>query len=469
MMKRTKIVATIGPASQPVPVLIKMINAGMNMARINFSHGTHESNLKSIEHVRIASKKLGVPVAILADLQGPKIRVGNIDAPIPIKPGQKIVIGEDFPMDFDITTSVKPGERLLIEDGLIEFKILKVVPTKGKVKGKIYCEVVNGDAVRPRKGINMPDTHTTFPIMTEKDMDDLKFSLKQDVDYVALSFVRGPEDVVNLKQLMKKFLPKGFTMPKVIVKIEIPAAVAKFDDILKETDAVMVARGDLGVEIPAAKVPVVQKIMVRKCLQAAKPVIVATQMMDSMIRNPRPTRAEVSDVANAVIDRADAVMLSGETSTGSYPVESVQAMTDTIRDVEASEFMAQECLFMGEQDEVHAAAIAGSACDLARGVSAEAIIGVTESGFTARFMSHQRPHAPVYMLSTNASVVRQMALLWGIQPVMKKWYKDATALLDHAVDEVKKVGFVKKGQRVVVVAGRPTGSRINIVEVKEVK
>ncbi len=268
---------------------------------------------------------------------------------------------------------------------------------------------------------------------------------------------------------MNKYLPKGFTMPKVIVKIEIPAAVTKFDDILKETDAVMVARGDLGVEIPAAKVPVVQKIMVRKCLQAAKPVIVATQMMDSMIRNPRPTRAEVSDVANAVIDRADAVMLSGETSTGSYPVECVQTMTDIIRDVEASEFMGQECLFMGEQEESHAAAIAGSACDLAHGVQADAIVSVTESGFTARFMSHQRPHAPVYVLSTNASVCRQMALLWGVQPVMKKWYKDPTALLDHAVDEVKKAGFVKKGDRVVVVAGRPTGSRINIVEVKVVK
>ncbi|MBL8031890.1 MAG: pyruvate kinase, partial [Candidatus Doudnabacteria bacterium] len=280
--------------------------------------------------------------------------------------------------------------------------------------------------------------------------------------------VRGPDDVVNLKQIIKKFLPKGFTAPKVIVKIEIPAAVKRFDEILKETDAVMVARGDLGVEIPAAKVPVVQKIMVRKCLQAAKPVIVATQMMDSMIRNPRPTRAEVSDVANAVIDRADAVMLSGESSTGAYPVESVQTMTDIIREVESSEFMAQECLFIGEQEESHAAAIAGSACDLAHGMKADAIISVTESGFTARFMSHQRPHAPVYVLSTNPTVVRQMTLLWGVQPVMKKWYKDPTALLDHAVEEVKRAGFVKKGDRVVVVAGRPTGSRINIVEVKVV-
>lgn len=469
MNKRTKIVATIGPASASVPVLTKMIQAGLNVARINFSHGTHESNLAAIENVRIASKKTSTPVAILADLQGPKIRVSSIPEAIPVTPGQKIVVGEDFPMDFDVTDSVKPGERFLIEDGLIEFKILKVVAKKEGVPGKIYCEVVNGGVVKPRKTINLPDTKTTFPIITDKDLQDLKFALKQDVDYVALSFVRGPEDVINLQKLIKKYLPKGFTEPKVMVKIEIPEAVERFDEILKVTDSVMVARGDLGVEIPAAKVPVVQKIMVRKCLESAKPVIVATQMMDSMIENPRPTRAEVSDVANAVIDRADAVMLSGETSTGKYPVECVQTMSDIIVDVESSEFMADECLFIGEMEETHAAAVAGSACDLAHGVGAEAIISVTESGFTARFMSHQRPHAPVYVLSTNPTVVRQMALLWGVQPVMKKWQKDPITLLDHAVEEVKKLGFVKKGDRVVVVAGRPTGSRINIVEVKVVK
>jgi pyruvate kinase len=278
MMKRTKIVATIGPASYTMPVLTKMVNAGLNVARINFSHGTHESNGLSIKNTKAVSKKLGVPVAILADLQGPKIRVADMAKPIPIKPGQKITIGEDFDMDFDITGSVKPGERLLIEDGLIEFKILKVQPSTKTRKGKIYCQVVNGDAVRPRKGINMPDTLTTFPIMTEKDMADLKFALKQDVDYVALSFVRGPEDVVNLKQLIKKYLPKGFVAPKVMVKIEMPRAVAKFDEILKVTDSVMVARGDLGVELPAAQVPVIQKTIIRKCLQAAPPVVVATQM-----------------------------------------------------------------------------------------------------------------------------------------------------------------------------------------------
>lgn len=470
MLKRTKIVATIGPASQPVPVLTKMIQAGLNMARINFSHGTHESNLQSIENVRIASKKLGIPVAILADLQGPKIRVGNIDAPIPIKPGQKIVIGEDFNMDFDITTSVKPGERLLIEDGLIEFKILKVTPTKGKVRGKIYCEVVNGDAVRARKGINMPDTHTTFPIMTEKDMDDLKFSLKQDVDYVALSFVRGPEDVVNLKQLMNKYLPKGFTMPKVIVKVEIPSAVAKFDDILKETDAVMVARGDLGVEIPAAKVPVVQKIMVRKCLQAAKPVIVATQMMDSMIRNPRPTRAEVSDVANAVIDGADAVMLSGETSTGSYPVECVQTMTDIIKEVEQTDFVTSSKYFEHSSETIETEAVAMSACELAYDLGSEAIIGVTKTGLSARFFAKQRPEMPVYMVTDNASVARHMLLLSGITPLLfKKTPKNSVDLLDGAILEAKISGYVKKGDQVVGVVGRKMGSKINMVAAKTVE
>ena len=469
MIKRTKIVATIGPASSSVQTLTKMIHAGLNVARINFSHGTHESNGAAMVHVKAASKKTGLPIALIADLQGPKIRVADIPKPIPIKLGQKIVIGQDFDMDFDITGSVKPGERLLIEDGLIEFKILKVQASSKTRKGKIYCEVVNGDAVRPRKGINMPDTVTKFPIMTDKDIADLKFALKQDVDFVALSFVRGPEDVVNLKQLIKKYLPKGFVTPKIIVKMEIPAGVESFDAILKETDAVMVARGDLGVELPAAKVPVIQKIMVRKSLAAAKPVIVATQMLDSMIHNPRPTRAEVSDVANAVIDRADAVMLSGETSTGQYPVECVQTMTDIIQEVEASEFMADECLFTGEPDEAHAAAVAGSACSLARGVGADAIIGVTDSGFTARFLSHQRPHAPVYMLSANPTACRQMTLLWGVQPIMKKWYHSIFDLLDSAIGVVKKAGFIKTGERVVLVAGRPTGSRINIVEVKVVE
>ncbi len=468
MMKRTKIVATIGPASNPIPMLTKMVQAGLNVARINFSHGTHESNLVSINNVKAVSKKLNIPVAVLADLQGPKIRVGNIAAAIPIKPGQKIVIGEDFPMDFDITTSVKPGERLLIEDGLIEFKILKVVPTSGKTQGKIYCEVVNGDAVRPRKGINMPDTKTTFPIMTEKDIADLKFALKQDVDYVALSFVRGPEDVVNLKQLMKKFLPKGFTMPKVMTKIEIPSAVERFDEILAETDSVMVARGDLGVELPPATVPVVQKNIVRKCLEAAKPVIVATQMLDSMIKNPRATRAEVSDVANAVIDGADAVMLSGETSTGSYPLECIQTMTSIIQDVEASEYVGDETMFMGEDDEEATAALCASASDLAHGIGAEAIVGITETGFTGRFLAQQRPFMPVYMVSANPSVCRQLVLFSGVQPVLRKWEKEATTVVDHAIADLKKAGLVKKGHQVVAVSGSGAGVRVNKIEVKTV-
>lgn len=469
MKKFTKIVATIGPASSSPKVLTEMVTAGLNVARINFSHGTHESNGTAITNVKAVSKKMKTAIAVLADLQGPKIRVGNIPAPIPITAGQKIVIGEDFDMDFDITGSVKPGERLLIEDGLIEFRILKVVPSSTGKKGKIYCEVVNGDAVRPRKSMNLPDTHTTFPIITDKDLKDLKFALTQDVDYVALSFVRGPEDVLNLRKLIKKHLPKGFAEPKVMVKIEIPVAVEKFDEILAVTDSVMVARGDLGVELPPAKVPVVQKTIIKKCLASAKPVIVATQMLDSMIHNPRPTRAEVSDVANAVIDRADAVMLSGETSTGDYPVECIKTMADIITEVEKSEYMSEQCLFAGDKDDAHAAAVAGSACNLARGVDASAIIGVTESGFTARFLSHQRPHVPVYMLSTRPEVCRQMALLWGVQPVIKKWYKSVIDLLDKAAGDVKEAGFVKKGDRVVVVAGRPTGSRINVVEVKVVE
>lgn len=447
MNKFTKIVATIGPSSSPVPMLTKMVQSGLNVARINFSHGTHESNGEAIKNVKIVSQKTGIPVAILADLQGPKIRVGNIPAPIPIKAGQKLVIGEDFPMDFDITGSVRPGERLLIEDGLIEFKILKVVPTNGKALGKIYCEVVNGDAIRPRKSMNLPDTKTTFPIITEKDLKDLKFALTQDVDYVAMSFVRGPEDVVNLRKLIKKYLPKGFVEPKVMVKIEIPSAVERFDEILAETDSVMVARGDLGVELPPAKVPVVQKEIVRKCREAAKPVIVATQMLDSMINNPRPTRAEVSDVANAVLDGADAVMLSGETSTGNYPLECIEMMAGIIREVENSDLSSQYVWSMVDQDK---STVAGSACDLAEGLEAFGIATFSATGDVARFLSQQRTLLPIYLLSSSKEVLRWSSLLWGVSSIQSSKLTRA----EEVMSVLQKQKLCKKGDKMVVLSGQ---------------
>ena len=339
-MNQTKIICTIGPASEDIRVLTKMAKAGMDIARLNFSHGSYENHAKLIKEIRSVSKKLKKPIAILQDLQGPKIRIAELAKPLTIKKDQQIVIGQDLEMDLDISSSVKKGERILIEDGLMELKIVKVVPAKigSKSNGKIYCKVKNGGVVKSHKGVNLPDSTITFPIITAKDVEDLKFGLKQGVDSVALSFVRDAKDINKLKKLILKFLPKGKRAPKIIAKIERKEALVNFDKILKATDAVMVARGDLGVEIPDSKVPIIQKDIITKCNMNGKPVIVATQMLDSMIRNPRPTRAEVSDVANAVIDRADAVMLSGETASGKYPVEAVAEMNRIVKVTESSSY-----------------------------------------------------------------------------------------------------------------------------------
>lgn len=444
-------------------MLTAMIESGMNVARMNFSHGTYEWFETAIAAVRTASTRLKEPVAVMQDLQGPKIRVSKLTGPVEIKKGQKVVIGKDFSMDFDVSGDVKKGHRILIQDGLMELVV-------DKVAGKnIHCTVRSGGTVRSHKGMNLPDTRIKARVLTTKDIADLKFGLKQNVDYVAFSFVRNASDVRELKKLIAKHNPKGFEAPKVIAKIEVPQALEEFDGILQEADAIMVARGDLGVEIPASKVPVVQKTLIKKCLAAAKPVIVATQMLESMVENPRPTRAEVSDVANAVIDHADAVMLSGETAYGKYPLEAVKAMNSTILDVEASEYLGERCLFQGDAEGVKAAAIAASACELSKGVQGDAIVSVTDSGFTARFLSHQRPWPPVYMLTDKAKICNQMALMWGVRPLLVKRYKTSVELLEHAIDEVKKAGFLKRGQKAVVVAGYSIGERVNMLVVRNVK
>ncbi len=331
-MKRTQIIATIGPASEDKKILTRMIKNGVNIARLNFSHGSYENHQLLIQHIRAVAKKLRKKVTILQDLQGPKIRVAELSRPVSVKKNQTVVIGKNFNLDFDISEAVKKNDRILIEDGLMELKVL------GARNGQIACRVVNGGTIRSHKGVNLPDTKINFPILTKKDIADLQFGLKQGVDYVALSFVRDGKDITNLKKLIKKYLPSRKKTPLVVAKIERPQAITNFNQILKQTDWVMVARGDLGVELPDYEVPVIQKDIIAKCRKAKKPVIVATQMLDSMMRNPRPTRAEVSDVANAVIDRADAVMLSGETATGKYPVEAVTEMRKIIEDTESSPY-----------------------------------------------------------------------------------------------------------------------------------
>jgi pyruvate kinase len=462
--KRTKIVCTIGPASEDVKTLTKFVENGMNVARLNFSHGSYDNHAMIIKNLRTVSKKTSRPIAILQDLQGPKIRVSKLEEPVPITAGKTITIGKEFGIDFDFSKFVKPGHRILIEDGILELHVKKVVGTN------IVCVVKTTGVIKSNKGINLPDTRITDRVMPEKDIKDLKFGLTQGLDFVALSFVRNAKDITHLRGLIKKNLPKGFIEPQIIAKIELPEAVEKFDEILAATDAVMVARGDLGVEVEESKVPIIQKMIIEKCRQSAKPVIVATQMLDSMIRNPRPTRAEVTDVAGAVMDKADAVMLSGESAFGSYPVEAVSQMNRIIIDTEESEYVtAESCDYLGDKESTEVAQLCDSVAYLAESSHAEAIIAGTESGFTARFLSQPRPHVPIVMLTKDETVVRQMNLLWGVTPVLVNTFDRVLGFLEEAVTVAKKLNIVKKGDKAVLVTGNPIGRRVNLIEAVTVK
>lgn len=471
-MKKTKIICTIGPASEDPKILTKMIKSGMNVARLNFSHGTYENHTQLMRNIREVSRKLNIPVAILQDLQGPKIRVSELKQPVRIKSGQQVIIGQHFGLDFDISGSVKMGERILIEDGTIELVVLRVAA--GKKNRAIICKARTDGEIRSHKGINLPDSKITFPIYTKKDIEDLKFGLKSDVDYVALSFVRDEKDILKIKKLISEHNPKDFEEPQVVAKIERGEALRNFDKILQAADAIMIARGDLGVEIADSQVPLVQKNLITKCIAAAKPVIVATQMLDSMIRNPRPTRAEVSDVANAVIDDADAVMLSGESAYGKYPVEAVQEMDHIIRATEASPYDIAKIIPFGgnDNDDKKAALVASAVHQLAEGIGVEAIIGTSASGYTARFVSRERVQRPVLLLTDRAKVYRQMCLNWGVTPFYvksMKALKNFEGLLNYFVKEARKLKLVKIGDKAVLVAGRPLGERMNTVQVVTIK
>lgn len=463
-MKKTKIIATIGPASGTLPMLEQMALAGLNIARLNFSHGDYEMHEKFIENIRKTSAKLKKPIAIIQDLHGPKVRVGKLTKPIEVKIGDTVVIGRDFDLSYDLSKWVRPRQHILIEDGLIELEITKV---SGK---RIYCLALTPGKIQERKGLNLPRTKLKFPILTEKDIKDLKFGLEHDVDYVALSFVRNRKDIANLKKFIKKYNPKGHDAPKIIAKIESLEGVKRFDEILSEADGIMVARGDLGVEVPESEVPLLQKSFIQKCLRVAKPVIVATQMLDSMIRNPRPTRAEVSDVANAVIDQTDCVMLSGETAFGKYPLKSVAAMNKIIETTEKSP-ISHSHILLPTRAISRSDAVAESAFQLAKFTKVKVIIGATMSGFTAREIAHERPHhARIVMFTPKEKVCRQMSLLWGVSSYMIPKVGSYEDLIKTMLTMVRKEKLVKKGEQLLIVTGEPIGQRenLNVVEVKTV-
>lgn len=455
-IKRTKIVCTIGPASAAEATLKDMIKAGMNVARLNFSHGSPESNLELLEKIRRAAKAVGEPVAILQDLQGPKIRIG-------VLPGEGLELIEGkivtlhagvlhadpgiIPVPYErMAHDLRRGDRILLADGTRE---LEVVEKKGKF---IKARVLLGGRLLSRKGINVPTVSLSVESLTEKDEADLAFGLKQNIDFVALSFVRSAADVVHLKKRIKKYLPQGMQPPHVIVKIEKHEALDNFDAILEETDGVMVARGDLGLETPVTKVPIHQKELIAKCLVAGKPVITATEMLASMEYNPRPTRAEVSDVANAAIDHTDAVMLSGESAMGKYPVRAVDTMAEVLMHTEESPLDH----LMPAKDNVGATvpvAAASAAATLAKNIGADALLITTHSGYSARAASMLRPQIPIFAATDNERTRNQLLLTWGVRPFMVDAYENPADMLKVAIKILTTKYGLKKGSRVVVVSG----------------
>jgi pyruvate kinase len=477
-MKRTKIVCTIGPASEKKSVLEKMVKAGMNIARLNFSHGDYAHHEILIKNIRAAAKKFQEPIAILADLQGPRIRVGELpEKGVELVVHNQVILttseskqaGEKIPVTYlNLHKDVKKGDRILLADGLME---LKVEAIKGR---DIISEVINGGLLTSHKGINLPNIALSLNAITNKDKEDLKFGVSQNVDFVALSFVTSAKDVIDLRNLIKQYekeLGIKKTSPiKIVVKIERHQAVKNFEEILELTDVVMVARGDLGIEMPAEEVPLIQKKLIDQCLLKAKPVIVATQMLESMIDNPRPTRAEVSDVANAVIDHTDAVMLSGETASGKYPVEAVEIMAKVILTTEKSIYDNLAPSSEEKKNQPIEDAIGNTANILARSIDAKAILVASLSGETGRMVSRFRPELPIFVAANNKRVERQLNLSWGVVPFVLPPCKTVEELLNRSISYIKKDKIIKKKDKIIIVAGEPVGKSgvVNLVEIKEI-
>ena len=473
---RTKIICTLGPASARPEVLKGMIEAGMDIIRLNFSHGTHDEHQNLLTVVRQTSEKMGEHITILQDLQGPRIRVGQLGkASIELKNDEPLtitmeeVVGDEkrFSTTYkDMVRDVNQGNRILIDDGRIELKVLAV---KGP---DVFCRVVTGGPLKSHKGMNLPGASISAPALTEKDKDDLEFGLANDIDYVALSFVRKAEDVCELRDFIAGKGPKGRKVP-IIAKIERGEAVDCFDAILTEVDGVMVARGDLGVELPAEDVPMVQKMIIRKCNEGGKPVIIATQMLESMIENPRPTRAEVSDVANAVLDGADAVMLSGETSVGNHPVEAVQIMDRIIRKAETQvqEGLPVEVEIMRNPVRDAVDAVGRAACVLAKQVGAAAIVPLTYSGRSAQVVAKYRPKARIVAVTGGDKIVRRLNLYWGVRSIIVEQMSDFDGSLKLVLEKLLEAGHVQKRDYIVVTAGIPLMQMgtTNMVKVQKVE
>lgn len=465
--KKTKIVCTIGPATWSPEMLKKLIQAGMNVARLNFSHGSHEEKAKQIKLIRSIAQELGKPVAILADMSGPKLRLGDIDGIKEIKKGDVIYLSVvprdgELPIQFDLAPHVKKNHRIFLNDGLVELKITDLH------QKSIKCQAQNDGWISTHKGVNVPDTHIKGEAFTEKDKDDATFVLKEGIDYLAVSFIQTAEDLKPAKALIKKYSPTT----KLVVKVEKNEAVNNLSDIVEATDAVMVARGDLGIEIPTSEVPIVQQQIIRLCRQFQKPVIVATQMLESMTENPRPTRAETSDVANAVLDQVDAVMLSAESASGKYPIEAVSIMKEIILSVEDHPAYNNSILIdwadLSKSDFAYSA-LADAATRLAERIDAKAIIVPTATGRIARLLSSLRPSAQIVAVTHDPSLSNQLSLLWGVRTVVQKPAGNFDSFLENTLETVREHKFAQKGDKVVVVTGSTVGLSGSTDTIKVVK
>ncbi|MET3196412.1 pyruvate kinase [Bacillus sp. OAE603] len=458
-MRKTKIVCTIGPASESVEKLVQLINAGMNVARLNFSHGSHEEHAGRIKSIREASEITGKTVAILLDTKGPEIRTLDFEGgQAELKTGNEVIIttepvmgtAEKFAVSYEgLIDDVHVGSRILIDDGLIG---LEVIGIEGK---DIRTKILNSGLVKNKKGVNVPNVRVNLPGITEKDVSDIEFGIEQGIDFIAASFVRKASDVLEIRELLGKHSAEYI---QIITKIENQEGIDNIDEILEVSDGLMVARGDMGVEIPPEDVPLVQKSLIKKCNILGKPVITATQMLDSMQRNPRPTRAEASDVANAILDGTDAIMLSGETAAGTYPVESVSMMNSIALRIEKS--LQYDELFKKRQRENKGTitdAIGQSVAATALNLHVAAIIAPTESGHTAKMISKYRPKAPILAITSDIRICRRLTLVWGVQTQFRERANTTDEMLQHAMDAAQEAKFVSNGDTVIITAGLPVG------------
>lgn len=473
---KTKIVATVGPACDTYEKLLDLVKSGVNIFRLNFSHGTYEDKAKVIEHIRNINKYQPYNIAILADLQGPKLRVGEIEnGSMEINPGdiltftskEKVVgtkerIYVSYP---NLHSDVEVGNKILIDDGKLEV-VVKEVTKDGDVK----VEVTYGGTLYPKKGVNLPDTKISLPAMTEKDIADFDFIIGQNLDWIALSFVRKAEDIIDLKRRVNERNSKI----KVMAKIEMPSALVDLRNIILESDGIMVARGDLGVELPVEKVPMAQRDIIRKCIHRAKPVIVATQMMESMIDRVKPNRSEITDVANAVLEGADAVMLSGETATGKHPSLVVETMRKIIMEVENTEYRynrEEDLKPLPHSPSFLSDAVCYNACKIATDVNANALIGMTQSGYTAFMLSSYRPKAPLYIFTKEKSLVNQLSLSWGVRAFYYNEEESLDNIIFDQIDILKSRGFVKEKDIVVNTGSTPVHLHLptNVLKITKVE